>query len=176
MTNDLTQYAKAAQHLPMAWLTQSEFPAKALVKEAFQSAIKELPEMRSGDDSLAHLVRFALESVVCGVDPRGGAFKAQAIYAAAQLHDRVTALALGPKEKKAKVRKGSILHGYCGGIFGESYGHKLVTEKGDGWINFEYIDGPNQGQTGRHHGNIKWLAEYVVPDRHCPENCSMGEC
>jgi hypothetical protein len=28
MPHRLTQYAKAAQHLRMAWLTQSEFPAR----------------------------------------------------------------------------------------------------------------------------------------------------
>lgn len=175
MTSHLTHYAKAAQHLPMAWLTQTEFPAKAIVKEAFQSAIRELPDVADGNDSQAHLVRFALESVVNGVDPRGGAFKAQAIYAAAQLHDRVTALVLTPKVKKPKVRYGSILHGYCGGVFGESYSHKLVTEKGDGWINYEHLDGPHQGHTHRYHGNIKELAEYLSPDHHCgdegEDNC-----
>jgi hypothetical protein len=84
-------------------------------------------------------------------------------------------LVLASKGKTAKVLKGSILHGYCGGIFGESYGHKLVTKKGDGWINYEYLDGPRQGRTGRHHGNVKELAEYLVPDHHCPENCTMGQ-
>jgi hypothetical protein len=172
---DLTRYAKAAQHLPMAWLTQSEFPAKDLVKQSFEDAIAELPEMRSGDDSLAHLVRFALEAVAKGPDPRGGAFKAQAIYAAAQLHDRITALVLEPKENKPKVRVGSILHGYCGGAFGESYGHRVVTEKGDGWSNYECLDGPQQGHKGRYHGNIKELAEYLAPDHHCPDNCTFGE-
>lgn len=157
----------------MAWLTQSEFPAKDLVKQSFEDAIAELPEMRNGEDSLAHLVRFALEGVAKGPDPRGGAFKAQAIYAAAQLHDRVTALALAPKANK--VRRNSVPHGYCGGVLGESYSHKLVTEKGDGWVNYKHLDGPLQGSTQRYHGNIKELAEYLVPDHHCPDNCTMGD-
>lgn len=169
MTSDLARYAKAAQHLPMTWLTQSEFPAKDLVKSSFREALGELPASNLYQDSL---VRSALEAVVNGTDPRGGTFKAQAIHAAAKLHDRVTALALEPKVKKPKVRKGSILHGYAGGVFGETYGHRLVTEKGDDWINFEYLDGPQEGQTGRHHGNVKWLAEYLVPDHHCEEDCT----
>jgi hypothetical protein len=74
----LTQYAKAAQILPMAWLTQAEFPAKTTVKQAFCVAIAELPEAATYEDRVI----------------RGGTYKAQAIYAAAQLHDRVTALAL----------------------------------------------------------------------------------
>ncbi|MET4144101.1 hypothetical protein [Arthrobacter sp. UYCo732] len=87
----LTRYAKSAQILPMAWLTQSEFPAKGLVKNAFQVAISELPEASTYEDNV---VRSALQTIVDGVDPRGGSFKAQAMHAAGQLHDRVTALAL----------------------------------------------------------------------------------
>jgi hypothetical protein len=87
----LTQYAKAAQILPMAWLTQAEFPAKTTVKQAFRVAIAELPEATTYED---RVIRAALQTIVDGVDTRGGGFKAQAIYAAAQLHDRVTALAL----------------------------------------------------------------------------------
>jgi len=137
MTSDLTRYAKAAQALPMAWLTQSDFPSKDLVKSSFREALNELPASNLYQDNL---VRAAGESVVSGVDPRSGTFKAQAIHAAAKLHDRVTELALAPKPKK--VRRNSVLHGYCGGSFGESYGHKLVTEKGDGWINYKFLDGP----------------------------------
>jgi hypothetical protein len=88
---DLTRYAKAAQHLPMAWLTQSEFPAKDLVVSSFEDAIRELPTPTGYDDNL---VRSALEAMVAGPDPRSGSFQAQAIQAAAKLHDRVTALAL----------------------------------------------------------------------------------
>lgn len=87
----LTQYAKAAQVLPMAWLTQSEFPSKTVVKNAFRIAIAELPEVNTYEDNL---VRSALQAIADGPDPRGGTFKAQAIYAAGQLHDRVVTLAL----------------------------------------------------------------------------------
>lgn len=87
----LTEYAKAAQHLPMAWLTQSEFPAKALVKSSFEDAVAALPAPESYDDSLVHS---ALREIVAGPDPRSGSFKAQAIQAAAKLHDRVVSLAL----------------------------------------------------------------------------------
>lgn len=172
MTSDLTQYAKAAQALPMAWLTQAEFPATPLVKSSFQDALDELPTAGGYQDNL---VRSALQAIVDGVDPRGGTFQAQAIHAAAQLHDRLTTLALEPKLKKSKVRKGSIIHGYAGGLFGESYWHRLVTRKGDGWINYEYLDGPNQGYASRYHGNLKELAEHLVPDHHCPEDCTFGQ-
>lgn len=87
----LTQYAKAAQILPMAWLSQSEFPSKSLVKDAFRIAVAELPEVDSYEDNL---VRSALQAIVDGPDPRSGTFKAQAIYAAGQLHDRVVTLAV----------------------------------------------------------------------------------
>ncbi|HEX9088662.1 MAG TPA: hypothetical protein VF867_14170 [Arthrobacter sp.] len=172
MTSKLTQYAKAAQHLRMSWLTQSEFPAKELVKEAFRDAIAELPEATTYEDNL---VRAALQALLDGTDPRGGTFKAQAIYAAAHLHDQVTALALEPKAKKPKIREGSVLHGFCGGLLGDSYGHRQVTRKGAGWINYEYLDGRQQGYASRYHGNLKDLVEYLVPDHHCPDNCTLGQ-
>lgn len=172
MTSTLTSYAKAAQHLPMAWLTQSEFPAKDLVISSFQDALAELPTPAGYDDNV---VRSALEFIVAGPDPRSGTFRAQAIHAAARLHDQVTKLALVPRVKAPKVRKNSILHGYAGGVFGESYGHRLVTKKGDGWIEYEYIDGPDQGVTRRYKGNIKELAAYLAPDHHCGDDCMMGE-
>lgn len=172
MTSNLTQYAKAAQHLRMAWLAQSEFPSKTLVQGSFRDAIAELPEPTAYEDSL---VRSALQAVIDGTDPRGGTYKAQAIYAAAQLHDRVTSLALEPKVKKAKVRAGSVIHGYAGGVFGESYWHRLVTKKGDGWINYEILDGPDQGHLRRYHGNLRELVEYLVPDHHCPDDCPFGQ-
>lgn len=96
MTSKLIPYAKAAQHLPMSWLAQSEFPAKTLVKDSFRDAIAELPGATTYEDNL---VRSALEAVVDGTDPRGGTFKAQAIYAAAQLHDRVTFLVLAGTDR-----------------------------------------------------------------------------
>lgn len=172
MTSTLTHYAKAAQHLPMAWLTQTESPAKDLVIDSFRDALDELPTATGYEDSL---VRSAVEAIVAGPDPRSGSFRRQAIQAAAKLHDRVTKLALVPEVKAPKVRLGSILHGYAGGVFGEAYGHRIVTEKGDDWIEFEYIDGENQGVTRRYEGNIKELAEYLVPDHHCGNDCMMGE-
>lgn len=87
----LTSYAKAAQVLPMAWLTQAEFPGRSSVKNAFRIAIAELPEADTYEDNV---VRSALQAIVDGPDPRGGKFDKQAIYAAGQLHDRVVNLAL----------------------------------------------------------------------------------
>jgi hypothetical protein len=170
----LTQYAKAAQHLPMIWLTQTTFPATSLVTRAFRDAVDELPAPDTNPDAL---LRAILENVASGgSDPRDGTFQEQATRAAAQLHDRVAVVALQPKAKKAKVRPGSILHGYCGGILDDSYGHRLVTERGDGWINYLHTDGDLDGRTGRHHGNLKELAEYLVPDTtHCPEGCTLGQ-
>lgn len=173
MTNTLTQYAKAAQALPMAWLTQAEFPAKPLVKSSFQDALDELPEAGGYQDNL---VRSALQTVVDGVDPRGGTFQAQAIHAAAQLHDRVTALALEPKVKKPKVRIGSVIHGYAGGLFGrDSYDHRKVLDKGKDWITYLYIDGDWEGTRGTYNGDLDELVEYLVPDHHCPDNCTIGQ-
>lgn len=170
MTSTLTSYAKAAQHLPMAWLTQSEFPAKDLVISSFQDALAELPTPAGYDDNV---VRSALEFIVAGPDPRSGTFKAQAIYAAAQLHDQVTKLALAPQPKE--IRRNSILHGYCGGLFGESYGHKIVLAVGDGWIDYKFVDGPQKGTTNRYRGDIDELSGYLKPDHHCPDDCTMGE-
>lgn len=172
MTSKLTQYAKAAQHLRMAWLTQSEFPAKSLVIEAFRDAIAELPEAATYEDSL---VRSALQTLVDGSDPRGGAYRAQAIYAAAQLHDRVTALALEPKVKKPKVRAGSILHGYCGGLLDDSYGHRIVLSTGKGWMVYTPFDADPSDPSFTYRGDLKELAEYLVPDHHCPEGCTLGQ-
>lgn len=173
MTKHLTRHAKAAQHLPMAWLAQGQFPAKSLVEEAFLNALDELPESDNYQDNL---VRSALSTIVTGPDPRGGTFKAQAIYAAAQLHDRVTALALEPKAKKSKVRKGAVIHGYAGGLFGrDSYGHRRVLDKGKGWVNYVYIDGPWAGVRGTYNGDLSELVEYLVPDLHCEDNCVAGE-
>jgi hypothetical protein len=172
MTTTLIQYAKAAQHLPMAWLTQAEFPARSLVKDSFREALEELPESDSYQDGL---VRSALQSIVDGVDPRGGSFQAQAVYAAAQLHDRVAALVLEPRMKKAKVRKGSVIHGFAGGLFGETYWHREVTEKSGNSIRFVYLDGPHAGQAGSYRGDLKELVEYLVPDHHCPEDCTLGQ-
>lgn len=172
MTTTLTQYAKAAQALPMAWLTQAEFPAKPLVKDSFQAALEELPEAAGYQDNL---VRSALQAIVDGVDPRGGSFQTQAIHAAAQLHDRVTALALMPKVKKARVREGSVIHGYAGGLLGETYWHREVTGKSGNSITFVYLDGPHVGQEGSHRGDLNELVEYLVPDHHCPEDCILGQ-
>jgi hypothetical protein len=168
----LTQYAKAAQHLRMSWLTQSEFPAKALVKDSFRDAIAELPASTGYQDNL---VRSALQSIVDGPDPRGGPFKAQAIYAAAQLHDRVVSLALEPKVKKPKVRAGSILYGYCGGLLDDSYGHRIVLSVGKGWMVYQPLDAAVTESNCTYRGNLKELAEYLVPDHHCPENCILGQ-
>lgn len=172
MTNRLAQYAKAAQTLPMAWLTQAEFPSKTLVKNSFRDALAKLPEAEAYEDNL---VRSALKAVVDGVDPRGGTFKAQAIHAAARLHDRVVALALDPRVVRAKVRIGTVIHGYAGGLLGESYSHRRVTEKSGNSIRFVYLDGLHSGMEGSYQGDLDELAEYLVPDYHCPDDCPFGE-
>lgn len=173
MTSTLTAYAKAAQHLPMAWLTQTESPAKDLVIDSFKEALEELPTATSYEDSL---VRSALEAIIAGPDPRSGSFRRQSIQAAAKLHDRVPQLALAPKVKAPKVRKGSVIHGYAGGLFGrDSYDHRQVLDKGKDWINYVYIDGPWAGTRGTYNGDLKELIEYLVPDHHCSENCQLGE-
>lgn len=173
MTSTLTAYAKAAQHLPMAWLTQTESPAKDLVIDSFKDALQELPTPVDYEDNL---VRSALEAIIAGPDPRSGTFRRQSIQAAAKLHDRVTKLALAPKVKVPKVRKGSVIHGYAGGLFGrDSYDHRLVTKKGEGWLNYEYLDGAHQGMSRRYDGDLKELAVYLVPDHHCGENCPFGD-
>jgi hypothetical protein len=79
MTTKITSYARAAQHLPMAWLAQADFPARTIVKESFKDALRELPAPDGYDDSV---LRSALEIIVSGPDPRGGTFKAQAVQAA----------------------------------------------------------------------------------------------
>ena len=173
MTSKLTQYAKAAQHLRMAWLTQSEFPATAIVIDAFRDAIAELPEATTSEESL---VRSALQTIADGSDSRAGSFKAQSIYAAAQLHDRVAVLALEPKVKKLKVREGSVLHGYCGGLLDDHYGHRIVATVGKGWMMYSILGGDPNESYSTYRGDVKELAEYLVPDAtHCPEGCTLGQ-
>lgn len=92
----LTQYARAAQAIPMAWLTQAEFPGRQPVRDSFRAALEELPAPSTYADSV---VRSALETIVSGPDPRGGAFKAQAIHAAAQLLDRLAVLVIEAAEE-----------------------------------------------------------------------------
>lgn len=104
MTSTLVSYAKAAQHIPMAWLTLPEFPAKALVESSFRDALAELPAPEGYEDNL---VRSALEAVIAGPDPRGGRFQAQAIQAAAKLHDRVAGVMLQLSPDKILVRRES---------------------------------------------------------------------
>ncbi|MBG0739049.1 hypothetical protein IV500_06495 [Paeniglutamicibacter antarcticus] len=76
--------AAAARELPMPWLTQAGFPGKKIVKDSFRDALAKFPETDAYD---AITVRHALQTIIQGPDPRGGSFKAQAIHAAAQLHE-----------------------------------------------------------------------------------------
>lgn len=76
--------AAAANTLPMPWLVQAEFPGKKIVTDSFRDALAKLPEFESFD---AIMVRHALQTIIDGPDPRSGPFKAQAIRAAAQLHE-----------------------------------------------------------------------------------------
>lgn len=80
----------------MAWLAQADFPARTIVRNSFKDALEELPAPDGYDDSV---LRSALEVIVSGPDPRGGTFKAQAIQAAAQLHDSLAVLVLEPEEQ-----------------------------------------------------------------------------
>jgi hypothetical protein len=76
--------AEAAHKLPMPWLTQADFPAKKIVVDSLRDALDKLPESESYE---AVMVRNALQAIIDGPDPRSGPIKAQAIRAAAQLHD-----------------------------------------------------------------------------------------
>jgi len=67
----------------------------------------------------------------------------------------------------AKVKVGSVLHGYCGGYFGrDSYDHKRVEATGKGWL----VVRNEQGEPEFYVGKKKELEEYLVPDVHCEES------
>lgn len=84
---DILAVAKAAQELPMAWLAQVDFPAKDIVKESFRTAEQTLPGWTPGEPYEIKVLRGLLAGIAGGTDPRSGSFKAQAVRAAAQLHD-----------------------------------------------------------------------------------------
>lgn len=84
---DILAVAKAAQELPMAWLAQADFPAKAIVKESFRSAEQTLPDWTAGEPYELKVIRGVLAGISGGTDPRSGTFKVQAVRASAQLHD-----------------------------------------------------------------------------------------
>lgn len=66
----------------------------------------------------------------------------------------------------AKVKVGSVLHGYCGGSFGrDSYSHKRVEAIGKGWL----VVRNEQGQPEFYAGKKSDLEEYLNPDSHCEE-------
>lgn len=79
--------AAAAREVPMPWLVQSEFPAKAAVKEAFRRAEELLPAWAPGQSSEYQDVVAKVLSIGHGTDPRGGPFRSQAIQASALLHE-----------------------------------------------------------------------------------------
>ncbi|MCU6479007.1 hypothetical protein [Arthrobacter sp. A2-55] len=80
--------ARAAQEVPMAWLTQSRFPGRKPVVSAFRTAIELLPAPASTEHFALRQLRHDLQDIVDGPDPRGGTFKAQAIHVAGKLHDQ----------------------------------------------------------------------------------------
>lgn len=84
---DILAVAKAARELPMAWLAQAEFPAKAIVQESFRTTEQLLPGWKPGEPYELKVIRGAMAGIAGGTDPRSGTFKAQAVRAAAQLHD-----------------------------------------------------------------------------------------
>jgi hypothetical protein len=84
---DILAVAKAANTVRMSWLAQADFPAKPIVKESFRSAEQTLPDWTAGEPYELKVIRGVLAGISGGTDPRSGTFKAQAIQAAAQLHD-----------------------------------------------------------------------------------------
>ena len=70
----------------------------------------------------------------------------------------------------AKVKVGSVLHGFCGGSFGrDSYSHKRVEAVGKGWL----VARNEQGEPEFYTGKKKLLEDYLEPDEnHCGEDCS----
>lgn len=96
--------AHAAVCLPMAWLTQSQFPPKKAVIESFKNAVSFL---KNTEDPDAVSVRMSLETIIAGTDPRGGTFAKQALAAAGKLHDfnaRLTVQALDAAENNAQPK------------------------------------------------------------------------
>ena len=71
----------------MAWLAQADFPAASIVKDSFRTAEQMLPGWDPGEPYELKVIRGALAGIAGGTDPRSGTFKAQAVRAAAQLHD-----------------------------------------------------------------------------------------
>ena len=69
----------------------------------------------------------------------------------------------------AKVKVGSVLHGYCGGAFGrDSYTHKRVEAVGKGWL----VARNEYDEPEFYTGKKKDLEEHLKPDGHCEDNCS----
>lgn len=85
--DDILAVATAAQTLPMAWLAQADFPAKDSVKNSFRDAEQILPGWNTGEPYELQVIRGTLAGIVGDTDPRSGTFRAQAVRAAAQLHD-----------------------------------------------------------------------------------------
>lgn len=71
-------------------------PRQAHCQKVIWDTIAQLPKPAGYDNSV---LRSALETIISGPDSRGGTLKAQAIHAAAQLHDRLTALDLEAEEQ-----------------------------------------------------------------------------
>lgn len=69
----------------------------------------------------------------------------------------------------AKVKVGSVLHGYAGGYFGrDSYSHKRVEAIGKGWL----VVRNEEGEPEFYAGKKKALEPYLAPGGHCEWNCS----
>lgn len=71
----------------------------------------------------------------------------------------------------AKVKVGSVLHGFCGGYFGrDSYSHKRVEAVGKGWL----VARNDEGNPEFFSGKKRELEAYLVPGSHCEEyGCSL---
>lgn len=69
----------------------------------------------------------------------------------------------------AKVKVGSVLHGFCGGAFGrDSYDHKRVEAMGKGWL----VARNERGVPEFYSGKKKRLEAYLKPN----ENDCDGGC
>jgi hypothetical protein len=48
--------------------------------------------------------------------------------------DALAVTAIQHQDDQPRVEVGSVLYGYCGGIFGDFYGDKVVEAIGSGWV------------------------------------------
>lgn len=57
------------------------------------------------------------------------------------------------------MKIGDTLHGYCGGLFGDSYGDKTIEAVGRDWV----VVRSERGVPGFFGGDLSELKEYLQP-------------